>query len=113
MTENRVERVEKKSRKELLFFFNDTATTEIYTYRHTLSLHDALPICLLRERVAAVDGVGLAGNPLGSVRAQEQRHVRDVIGLAEAAHDVATRSAARRVGKECVSTCRSRWSPYH
>src|SRR2546430_7142172 len=26
----------------LLFFFNDTATTEIYT----LSLHDALPICL-------------------------------------------------------------------
>src|SRR3546814_13379619 len=23
-----------------------------------------------------------------------------------------TRSAERRVGKECVSTCRSRWSPY-
>src|SRR5256885_12407419 len=33
------------------FFFNDTATTEIYT----LSLHDALPICPLRA-VAAVDG---------------------------------------------------------
>src|SRR5256885_10976395 len=28
----------------LFFFFNDTATTEIYT----LSLHDALPICLHR-----------------------------------------------------------------
>src|SRR3712207_851565 len=28
------------------FFFNDTATTEIYT----LSLHDALPICALRVR---------------------------------------------------------------
>src|SRR5258705_6955522 len=28
----------------LFFFFNDTATTEIYT----LSLHDALPICLGR-----------------------------------------------------------------
>src|SRR3546814_16663496 len=30
--------------------------------------------------------------------------------------DVATRlsrSEERRVGKECVSTCRSRWSPYH
>src|SRR2546426_6016108 len=26
----------------LIFFFNDTATTEIYT----LSLHDALPICI-------------------------------------------------------------------
>src|SRR3546814_15169505 len=28
----------------VLFFFNDTATTEIYTYLHTLSLHYALPI---------------------------------------------------------------------
>src|SRR3546814_16002259 len=25
---------------------------------------------------------------------------------------IALRSEARRVGKECVSTCRSRWSPY-
>src|SRR3546814_7091612 len=30
------------------FFFNDTATTEIYTYVHTLSLHDALPISTRR-----------------------------------------------------------------
>src|SRR3546814_2811207 len=42
----------------MLFFFNDTATTEIYTYGHTLSLHDALPICTdciahLRARGAA------------------------------------------------------------
>src|SRR2546428_8868594 len=29
----------------LFFFFNDTATTEIYT----LSLHDALPICILEN----------------------------------------------------------------
>src|SRR3712207_8524583 len=29
-----------------MFFFNDTATTEIYT----LSLHDALPICTPRKR---------------------------------------------------------------
>src|SRR3546814_5024370 len=27
--------------------------------------------------------------------------------------DTLDRSEARRVGKECVSTCRSRWSPYH
>src|SRR3546814_11376637 len=26
---------------------------------------------------------------------------------------LAGRSEERRVGKECVSTCRSRWSPYH
>src|SRR3546814_21021128 len=27
--------------------------------------------------------------------------------------DVHIRSEERRVGKECVSTCRSRWSPHH
>src|SRR3546814_3906814 len=27
--------------------------------------------------------------------------------------DNEVRSEERRVGKECVSTCRSRWSPYH
>src|SRR3546814_19817821 len=26
---------------------------------------------------------------------------------------IVMRSEERRVGKECVSTCRSRWSPYH
>src|SRR3546814_8395543 len=26
---------------------------------------------------------------------------------------LSSRSEERRVGKECVSTCRSRWSPYH
>src|SRR2546425_2508322 len=35
------------------FFFNDTATTEIYT----LSLHDALPILIDRIRAAAPGGV--------------------------------------------------------
>src|SRR3546814_11770190 len=35
---------------KIYFFFNDTATTEIYTYLHTLSLHDALPICLPPDR---------------------------------------------------------------
>src|SRR3546814_13992328 len=28
-------------------------------------------------------------------------------------HVLDVRSEERRVGKECVSTCRSRWSPYH
>src|SRR5947209_15552738 len=36
----------------LLFFFNDTATTEIYT----LSLHDALPICCID--IVWIDGHG-------------------------------------------------------
>src|SRR5258708_1638286 len=37
------------------FFFNDTATTEIYT----LSLHDALPISSFRLRAATRPAVGL------------------------------------------------------
>src|SRR3546814_3102072 len=32
---------------------------------------------------------------------------------AEEGRDDGGRSEERRVGKECVSTCRSRWSPYH
>src|SRR3546814_9038787 len=32
-----------------VLFFNDSATTEIYTYCHTLSLHDALPISSVRQ----------------------------------------------------------------
>src|SRR2546430_6381405 len=36
----------------LFFFFNDTATTEIYT----LSLHDALPICALHAPTSPANG---------------------------------------------------------
>src|SRR5574337_801916 len=48
--------LEKKKNIYIVFFFNDTATTEIYT----LSLHDALPIwwswtCRLRSRGRRVD----------------------------------------------------------
>src|SRR3546814_15363914 len=33
--------------------------------------------------------------------------------LVDRDHHDQFRSEERRVGKECVSTCRSRWSPYH
>src|SRR3546814_9506282 len=33
--------------------------------------------------------------------------------ISSAASAVIRRSEERRVGTECVSTCRSRWSPYH
>ena len=33
--------------------------------------------------------------------------------LRDLAVRLAARSEERRVGKECVSLCRSRWSPYH
>ena len=46
----------------------------------------------------------------------DEEDVKEKIGLNEqyeeyAIHD--TRSEERRVGKECASMCRSRWSPYH
>src|SRR3546814_11697320 len=40
-----------------------------------------------------------------SVAAQKTVDADEIIEL--------IRSEERRVGKECVSTCRSRWSPYH
>src|SRR3712207_6992381 len=49
----------------IFFFFNDTATTEIYT----LSLHDALPISVERDvqrpdgHVDALEGVEVLGDP--------------------------------------------------
>src|SRR3546814_5021348 len=44
--------------------------------------------------------------------ALDRAHRRATIFLNEECH-VSLRSEERRVGKECVSTCRSRWSPYH
>src|SRR3546814_18742580 len=37
--------------------------------------------------------------------------LKHVVSMLDAA--VVLRSEERRVGKECVSTCRSRWSPFH
>src|SRR3546814_4284042 len=40
-------------------------------------------------------------------------HAACVGDLDRARGSARMRSEERRVGKECVSTCRSRWSPYH
>src|SRR3546814_19054104 len=42
----------------------------------------------------------------------ERRFVEEQIAEGNVDVVFATRSEERRVGKECVSTCRSRWSPY-
>src|SRR3546814_12030585 len=50
-----------------------------------------------------------------SVRFRRDDHLR-LLGNRDAAREIPAprnRSEERRVGKECVSTCRSRWSPYH
>src|SRR3546814_883513 len=40
-------------------------------------------------------------------------YTKGLTGSANFRHQMNQRSEERRVGKECVSTCRSRWSPYH
>src|SRR3546814_13956464 len=47
------------------------------------------------------------GEAHAAAKAFSSLHVEDFIA------SEGGRSEERRVGKECVSTCRSRWSPYH
>src|SRR3546814_1355678 len=68
----------------------------------------ALPICfqaLVSTRIDAQE------------RSQVHVHIQGqaMIGASVAQLDAqgGDRSEERRVGKECVSTCRARWSPYH
>src|SRR2546422_7484204 len=59
----------------LFFFFNDTATTEIYT----LSLHDALPISLSAAGLAMGTlklGRSADGAPLGLLLCQDRKSTR-------------------------------------
>src|SRR3546814_3824775 len=51
----------------------------------------------------------VCSSDLISAAAGHYHPVRHRQAVARHAH----RSEERRVGKECVSTCRSRWSPYH
>src|SRR3546814_19674617 len=44
---------------------------------------------------------------------EDNRAIFRAASAATKAADWLLRSEERRVGKECVSTCRSRWSPYH
>ena len=43
----------------------------------------------------------------------ENATTKEVTDRAVKKGDTATRSEERRVGKECIRLCRSRWSPYH
>src|SRR3546814_14288684 len=55
----------------------------------------------------------LFGIPLGRLADNWNRVKLLSIGLTLWSAMTAFRSEERRVGQECVSTCRSRWSPYH
>src|SRR3546814_5347900 len=72
----------------------------------------ALPICTLTIDGLAFDFLDAGGTEAPSefvfyIPAYKALHTTEVV-----THNL-HRSEERRVGKECVSTCRSRWSPYH
>src|SRR3546814_309453 len=58
----------------------------------------------------ALHGLGKPEDIEHVVKALRKRHD---VHVQHFEGDFTDRSEERRVGKECVSTCRSRWSPYH
>src|SRR3546814_12228750 len=75
-----------------------------------------------RDVVTAVDREHVDPRRIGGIPAFVRVHPGVVGAEAERAGTgfqavvgagIQARSEERRVGKECVSTCRSRWSPYH
>src|SRR3546814_352918 len=72
--------------------------------------HPGNLLCLPGNRVALLD--------LGSIGHVSPKRREEFLSFVTALQSgdpggLADRSEERRVGKECVSTCRSRWSPYH
>src|SRR3546814_12818192 len=68
--------------------------------------------------VLVVVALALVGLNLNAMQAKDYGSSRNMKSnwlerMAPAERSHAFRSEERRVGKECVSTCRSRWSPYH
>src|SRR3546814_13133948 len=65
------------------------------------------PHVRVTDSAAALNALGVAS------RARSRARIVGVTGSAgKTGTKEALRSEERRVGKECVSTCRSRWSPY-
>src|SRR3546814_15688623 len=69
---------------------------------------DQVIIDWLAEEFKNDEGIDLRKDPMALQRLKEAAE-KAKIELSSAT----SRSEERRVGKECVSTCRSRWSPYH
>src|SRR3546814_2858766 len=63
--------------------------------------------------VCSSDLAGLGESFLAERIAHIENRLPAYIKLAYLPAPLQVRSEERRVGKECVSTCRSRWSPYH
>src|SRR3546814_16162818 len=72
----------------------------------------ALVLCEAASTVPNPPSVGIPGNP-GSGAGKPSNAGGTLHGGPSGESNTMRRSEERRVGKECVSTCRSRWSPYN
>src|SRR3546814_2679626 len=102
----------------ILFFFFFFKQKTAYEMRISDWSSDVCSSVLLLARNAGREhGVAdvLAGLAEQFARCLVEREARVGTGGIDRLHRLArnARSEERRVGKECVSTCRSRWSPYH
>ena len=68
---------------------------------------DGDALCVTEEELAADDDADMPSFPC----TQEGKGSRLIPGWGETC--LSARSEERRVGKECLRLCRSRWSPYH
>src|SRR3546814_19891508 len=78
-----------------------------------LDLAGELRILALLDRLDLVPQRFAVVQTLGRVLGQHHFGMDDARLAGEIMIPPEPRSEERRVGKECVSTCRSRWSPYH
>src|SRR3546814_16699946 len=97
---------------------SDVCSSDLAPIRHEPSALALWTEAQILKEEDRVDGEGVvelhhvyvrrpdAGHGIGAWAGFGSGGGRHVIGLRD-------RSAERRVGKEGVSTCRSRWSPYH
>src|SRR3546814_16776617 len=69
-------------------------------------------VLVARSRTMGREDPVLCATRYGNVMASRGSVIPLFIDRIKAGRDLG-RSEERRVGKECVSTCRSRWSPYH
>src|SRR3546814_2779567 len=88
----------------VFFFFKQKTAYEMRISDWSSDVCSSDLICSGRRTRRDVGGgaSGPAWEAASTSRCQRQRRARS-----------SHRSEERRVGKECVSTCRSRWSPYH
>src|SRR3546814_15579131 len=81
-----------------------------------LSLDESLNTLSPSLSQSALDDLQAAADPgkkIVEVVGNTTRQLSYGFHLLRLAKRLKRRSEERRVGKECVSTCRSRWSPYH